>query len=118
MCEGTHALELQFHRAMISIYERARDECNYNATRFLKMVAEQGGLNTARALLGTRELPEGFTALWELGRLDLTMEAMIVENPMWHLLFTEEELATARKRLTDCGYAPRYDSEVEGGACR
>jgi hypothetical protein len=27
---------------------------------------------------------EGCTALWERGRLDLTVEALIHDNPQWH----------------------------------
>jgi hypothetical protein len=33
----------QFHQEMLSVYERAKSECNYSATRFLQMVVEQGG---------------------------------------------------------------------------
>jgi hypothetical protein len=40
--------ELQFHRAMVEIYETAKRDVGYNATRFLQMISEQGGLPTAR----------------------------------------------------------------------
>jgi len=45
------ALEIAFRRAMIQIYKRAKCEAGYNAIRFLSMVAENGGLETARTLL-------------------------------------------------------------------
>ena len=98
-------LEDQFHDAMISIYKRAKSECNYNATRFLQMVNELGGLRAARSLLHAPGLSEGFTALWERKRLDLTMEALILKQP-WKALFSEEELGVARKRLSDLSYTP------------
>jgi hypothetical protein len=41
-------VERRFHRAMISIYETAKRELGYNATRFLQMISEQGGLAAAR----------------------------------------------------------------------
>ena len=44
-------VERRFHRAMVGIYETAKRELGYNATRFLQMVSEQGGLVTARQLL-------------------------------------------------------------------
>ena len=96
-------LELQFHRAMISIYESAKDECHYNATRFLGMVSERGGLATARALLATREPSDGFTALWECGRLDLTVETLVLQ-PRFAALFSEEERNVAKTRLEEYGY--------------
>ncbi len=40
----------------------------------------------------------------EYGRLDLTVEAVVLQKP-WRDLFTAEELATARKRLQDLGYS-------------
>jgi hypothetical protein len=46
-------VERRFHRAMISIYETAKRELNYNATRFLQMLSEQGGLVTEFASLFT-----------------------------------------------------------------
>jgi hypothetical protein len=46
---------------------------------------------------------EGFTKLWELGRLDLTVEAIILRNP-FNQLFSREVLNTARERLGQLGY--------------
>lgn len=96
-------LEMRFHRAMVGIYESAKDECNYNATRFLQMLSERGGLATARALLATSAPSEGFTALWLCGRLDLTVEAHVLK-PEFATLFTEEEKAEARHRLKEHGF--------------
>jgi hypothetical protein len=99
----TTSLEKLFHKAMLSIYEGALDKCGYKATYFLQMVNEHGGLEAAKNLLHKKELSVGFMALWKRGRLDLTMEAMILE-PTWNELFTEEEIEIAKKRLSDLGY--------------
>jgi uncharacterized protein with NAD-binding domain and iron-sulfur cluster len=96
-------LEVRFHREMLCVYRRAKDECHYNATRFLHMVSEQGGLAAAKSLLHAEGYSEGLTALYELGRLDITMEAVVIQPP-WSQLFTEDELATARRRLQNLGY--------------
>lgn len=99
----TRALESQFHEAMLSIYERAKTECGYNATRFLRMVNDHGGLQASRILLHEPSISEGFTALWERGRLDLSMEVMILKSH-WNELFTEEERNIAQRRLSDANY--------------
>lgn len=41
----------EFERAMRRIYERAKTEAGYNATYYLSMLAEHGGLGTAKRLL-------------------------------------------------------------------
>ena len=96
-------LELAFHQRMRQVYERAQSECGYTATRFLQMVADQGGVQAAKQLLATEGYSEGLTRLWEEGRLDISMEAAVLEAP-WRDLFTEEELATASKRLKELGF--------------
>jgi hypothetical protein len=95
----TNPIELQFHEAMLDIYRRAKSEAKYNAIRFLQMVTDHGGVRTARMLINSTNVSEGYTALWERGRLDLTVEAMILDNEKFQSLFTEDELAICRKRL-------------------
>ncbi|MGC2694948.1 MAG: toll/interleukin-1 receptor domain-containing protein, partial [Candidatus Angelobacter sp.] len=72
----------------------------YNATRFFQMLSEKGARATAKILLAGDEnkVSDGFTAMWERGRLDLTVEA-ICSHRQYRPLFTEQELETARKRL-------------------
>jgi len=99
-----HALVAAFDEEMFRIYERAHSEAHYNASRFLHMLYEHRGLETARILLHAVNVSEGYTALWERDRLDLTVEAVIHDNPRWHPLFTEEELAICSKRLKEYRY--------------
>lgn len=96
-------IEKRFHEAMLGIYRRAKTETGYTARRFLLMVNEHGGLETARYLLHADNVSDGYTALWERGRLDLTMEAMMLHEE-WHDLFSDEERAIAKKRLKDYGF--------------
>ncbi len=95
----TDPIELQFHEAMLDIYRRAKSEAKYNAIRFLQMVTDHGGVRTAHTLINSANVSEGYTALWERKRLDLTVEAMILDNEKYHSLFTEDEVAICRKRL-------------------
>jgi hypothetical protein len=94
--------ETAFHTRMLRVYEQAKIECNYVATRFLNMVNERGGLDAAKQLLRSPGYPYGLTRLWMEKRLDISMEAAILEEP-WRSLFTAEELAIAERRLRELG---------------
>ena len=96
-------LEARFDGAMMDVYCRALSECGYNATRFLHMLYEHRGLETARILLRASKVSEGYIALWERKRLDLTVEAVILA-PEWNTLFCEDERQIARARLAEYGY--------------
>jgi hypothetical protein len=96
-------LTTRFDAAMRQIYDRARSECGYNATRFLQMLAEHGGVKTAKLLLDDHTMSEGLTALWERKRLDISMEALVLQEE-WAPLFTDAERAAARTKLAELGY--------------
>jgi hypothetical protein len=98
-----------FERAMRYVYTRAKTEANYTATYFVGMLSDYGGLGTAKRLLATTEISTGFTALYERGRLDLTVEALVVQ-PQFANLFTAQEIEIARQRLDQLGY--RWQEEV------
>jgi hypothetical protein len=90
---------------MAKIYQRARDETGYTATYLLSMLAEDGGVETARRLLASATVSTGFTSLWNRGRLDLTVEALVLD-PQFAGLFTADELDIARGRLAQFDYVP------------
>lgn len=102
------SLEAEFDAAMMDLYHRARVEVKYNASRYLQMLNENRGLKTAQTLLYAQAVSEGYTALWERKRLDLTVEALILE-PRWSALFTDEDRAIARNRLKEYGYRTESD---------
>ncbi len=96
-------LEHEFDMAMMNIYHRAKTEAGYNATRYLQMLGEHRGLGTARILLQAPHVSDGYTALWERRRLDLTVEALILQKK-WYPLFSDQERDIARKRLEEYKY--------------
>jgi len=96
-------LKLKFNSEMLNIYKLAERECNYNATRYLQMIYEHGGLMTARILLHSNKISNRYIALWDCNRLDLTVEALVIKME-WRELFTFEEINIANKRLKDYGY--------------
>ena len=87
-------------------------ESGYNATRFLSMVVERGGLKTTRYLLHAATVSEGYTTLRERNRLDLTVEAMIL-RPEWQTLFSDIQRRIAVKDVDRLRLAP---TEVVKGA--
>lgn len=96
-------LEKQFDAAMKNIYKQAKAECGYNATYFLRMLGEKGGLQTARHLLRSSDIQYGFTELWQHGLLRLTVEAHVLKTEFAEL-FTEGERKEAASRLRNHGY--------------
>lgn len=89
---------------MVDIYHAAA-ELGYRPTYFLRMVNEHGGLTVAKRLLNVPDVQEGLTKLWELGRLDISVEALILQD-QWNSLFKDEEKRTAQERLESYGYHP------------
>ncbi len=75
----------------------------YHPTRFLQMLANQGPVDTAISLVMEPKYHEGFTKLWELNRLDLTVEAIIRRHP-YNQLFAKEVLDRAQSKLEELGY--------------
>ena len=74
----------------------------YVPSYFMRMLEEHGAVGTARQLLGHDQVSEGFTRLWNEGRLELTVEAIVL-RPEFHELFTASERRTAQQRLTELG---------------
>lgn len=96
-------LEERFGNDMIYIYNAAREECNYNASRFLQMIYDKGGLAAARQLIRKTGEFAGLIALYDNKRLDLSVEAYVLK-PEYAELFTEEEKEICRKRLHEYEY--------------
>jgi hypothetical protein len=71
----------------------------YTPNILLQMIAEHGMIEAVKRLMVNRsEPPKGFLRLMELGRLDLSMETIILEQEFQDL-FTEEERNEASRRL-------------------
>jgi hypothetical protein len=98
----------EFDEAMHDIYRRALSEAGYKASIFHNMLFEHRGVETARRLIHSPKVSDGYTALWERRRLDLTVEALISDNEKWHPLFSSEEIATCRKRLRQYEYVRKH----------
>jgi hypothetical protein len=95
-------LEKLFEEEALRSCEVLKKEHRYNPSYFLRMVQELGAVRAAQRLLASKEAQEGLTRLWEIGRLELSIEHMVA-SPRYDPLFTEEERAIARERLRQLG---------------
>jgi hypothetical protein len=114
------ALEREFHGDMLDIFRLAGEATRqlrpdgtvvrgYWASYFLRGVRNHGGPEYARQLLRKAGTTPGFERLREEGRLDLTVEALVLQ-PKYVRLFTQEERRIAAHRLAEAGFQPRADS--------
>ena len=93
-------LENQFHEAMLNLYSRTGRDTGYWANYYLRKVRKDGGLAAARYYLRQKGAGEGLKKLARLGRLDLSVEQLVLD-PDWSPLFTEEERALASAKLAE-----------------
>lgn len=99
----TSGTAADFAQRMKAIYDRGRSEAGYTASYFLSMLSQYGPQETAHRLLASPAISDGFAELWECGRLDLTVEALVVE-PQFSELFDDNEIAVAKRRLEQFGF--------------
>ena len=79
------------------------ESCNYKPTGFIHMVNELGAVEAAKRLLLKNTVSDGYIKLYEKDRLDLSVEAIVLEYE-FSGIFTEKELYIARKRLNEFNY--------------
>lgn len=96
--------KLKFHNDMIDLYYKGK-QFGYNATRFLQMISEYGVYETACKLIAGRDDVSGFTELWESGRLELSMEYLVVHK--WAHIFSDEQVKICAERLNSLSTPPK-----------
>ena len=82
----------------IAAWENNRAAANLSGVRMRPLDLK----GAKRVLSGTR-LSDGFNLLAQKGRLDLSLEALVV-NKQFTALFTDEEANEALMRLLEAGY--------------
>ena len=101
-------LEKRFEEEMRQVYRNVKEA--YRAPNYLlQAIDDRGGFEVARTLMDKLHPSETFHALWEIKRLDLSVEALVLKEP-WRQLFEQKHLDKAEKRLRDCDFDP-YKNE-------
>jgi hypothetical protein len=97
-------LKREFDRYLWGTFERAKKATGRPFPQFVDMLSTMGGVTTAIRLINASRPSDGYTALYEKRRLDLTVEAVVAGHPQWFPLFDAEVIERARKRLERSGY--------------
>lgn len=97
--------EKELHQELLSLHRRTGQATGYWPNYFHRAVRESGGLAVAKKLLKPGQASAGFDRLVAASRLDLSVEYIAVREHYAHL-FTEEEIAVARRRLKDASQGP------------
>lgn len=116
----TPDLESRFDHEMHTLYEQAKS-LDYFGNRFKQILDKHGGPETARRLLAVSEPQEGLFRLWEIGALEMSVEAAVLK-PEFRNLFTDSQILEAKRRLDELEFDtgawmedPTRDLEVESG---
>ncbi len=96
-------LEKQLEQKLIEASEICRTIYRYYPSRFLQIMNSKSAVETAKQLVMDSKYHEGLTKLWELKRLDLTVEAIIIQDP-YCKLFSDEILVKTKEKLNELGY--------------
>jgi hypothetical protein len=97
-------LEDEFNERMQKVLLDGKREGRFSAPLFSELLKSIGGIETAKRFIHSTDYAAGFTKLWERERLDLTVEAVILQEARWHPLFAAEEIEICRQRLQSYGY--------------
>jgi hypothetical protein len=91
----------------LEVYQHLSLESVDNPKIFVRTMSEHGAREASRRLLRGSEIPQGLYTLAEIGRLDLSLEAFIRDNPRFQALFADEPriLANCISRLQLLGYS-------------
>ena len=98
----------QFTQFLREKAAEAQAAIRYHPARFLGMLGEEGGFSTVNKLLAANTVSDGFTKLFMGGRLDLSIEALVVETK-WRSYFDPDLVIKAEKKLHQSNYRFKSD---------
>lgn len=75
-----------------------KTELNYTPTYLIRMLEELGAVRTVAKLVQDTKISDGFIKLTLENRLDLSLEALVLQEP-WSSLFDENTINAATKKL-------------------
>jgi hypothetical protein len=102
------------HENLLTTFSSYGDVAGHRQAEIISMtltcrVEEPSTASSTRASSFPPNGRAGFTQLWEMGMLDLSIEAIVIDGwRSWEILFrdTPNIREAARKRLADYGYRP------------
>ena len=96
-------LQNKFNEEVFQAIEESK-KIGYTPTRFIQMLhqANNNAVEVVQRLV-TKEATTGLEKLWEQGRLELSMEAIMIK-PEYKELFSSEIITVCTKKLKKYGY--------------
>jgi hypothetical protein len=88
--------EIELREALLEIYRKC-NALGYRPTGMLDLMSEYGAIGAVKRLIAN-PISDGFVKLALLGRLDLAVESLALQE-RWSGPFNDAELAVCRKRL-------------------
>ena len=98
-----------FERNMLDDSREYTRVTKTSPSRYLQMINDNGGVETARRLAIHPKFHEGFTRAWEHGCLELTAEYLMAygRDRSYRSLFDDATLASAERKLKQVGVEPK-----------
>ncbi len=92
-------VEEKFNQEMLDLYQIVGKTTGYWANYYLRFVRQHGGLAYAKKALAKKDkVQDGFKKLIEVGRPDLSVEAIVLKDE-YKSLFTTDEIKEAQRRI-------------------
>lgn len=95
-------LETEFTTALRAAITEAEALTGISEPRLLEQAERDGGAKAVRQLLARGQMTRQFAPLKQLGRLELTPEALVIKGK-YAVLFTDDEVNLCLQTLLDAG---------------
>ena len=105
------AFEEELRKDMINIYNTAKKEINYKPGHLLNMISNLGAYETAIRIVTKQNVTSGFDRFWESGRLDLSVEALLIRK--YSQLFSKDVIEICKKSLAEYKYMEKVSNESD-----
>jgi hypothetical protein len=92
-------IEKEFKKAVDDLIKKMKEK-GHTPTRLMQSIENNGTIQAVKNILAQRRPPAGFTKLKDKGKLEHTLEYLVL-HPKWHDLFTHAELEEAHKRIKE-----------------
>jgi hypothetical protein len=93
-----NTLERKLYGRMMDVIQTCQRELRWKPTAAIRMIHKHDPAEAARRMVMTPGGTAGFARCWQAGRLELSFEAVILEEG-FRSLFNKEVLTEARNRL-------------------
>ncbi len=95
-------MESTFTTALLEQLSKAQKVCGVEETRLRQQAEKLGGVKAVQQMLSRRQETRQFVPLKQMKRLDLSVEALVIQGK-FASLFTDEEVNTCLEALLEGG---------------